>query len=53
MTIVIQVRDGLRYTFWNVVEIIVQEDQTLVHHADGRPIGVVTGYVSSITRKDN
>jgi hypothetical protein len=51
MTIVLQIKDGYRYTLWNVVHFVVHVDHAVVVHAD-RPDTIVQGRMHTIKRID-
>lgn len=50
MTVVIQIRDGDRYTCWNVVAVSLDAEKAVVTHTD-RPNTIVRGDVTSIVRR--
>ncbi len=51
MTFEVKIKDGPRYTLWNVTKIHVQDNKTVVEHSD-RKDTAIEGYAEKITRRD-
>lgn len=51
MTIVVQVKNGGRYTLWNVTTYNVAVNGLTALHTD-RPASIIQGYIESVKRRD-